>query len=152
MKNCIAKSLSLKGKKILVVDDTLDNRILEKMYLLSAGADVELADNGEEGVEKALRDDYDAILMDLHMPCVDGFKATQHLRSMGFRKPIIAVTANHLPEAKMTAMTSGFSEFLTKPLSRQTLLETIDQIFAKSEPDAILQSLAAISEPKPDKH
>lgn len=149
---CAAISQNLKGKKILVVDDTIDNQILEKMYLMSAGADVDLADSGEEGVQKALQVNYDVILMDLHMPVVDGFKATKQLRKKGFQKPIIAVTANTLPETKHNVMNGGFNEYLTKPLSRKTLLDTIDQIFAKSELDAIRKSLLEITEKKQAKH
>ena len=147
-----AHSQFLKGKKFLVVDDTIDNQILERMYLVSAGANVDLAANGEEGIRKALADDYDAILMDLHMPEVDGFIATKQLRKNGFSKPIIAVTANVLPETKETVLTSGFNEYLTKPLSRAALLETIDQIFAKSELDAVRKSLIEITENRKTNH
>jgi hypothetical protein len=116
---------SLAGKRILVVDDMEDNQILESHYLKRAGAHVDLASNGVEAVEKALQGDHDAVLMDLHMPLLDGLHATARLRREGYGKPIIAITADTEKEVKDRAFALGFTEYLSKPLSRFDLLKAL---------------------------
>lgn len=115
----------LAGKHILLVEDSIDNQILFSRYLKSAGAQVSQANNGEEGINKALNENHDLILMDIQMPIKNGHEATAELRQRGYKKPIIALTAHAFKEERDRAMTGGFSEYLTKPLKRQTLIDTI---------------------------
>ncbi len=115
------------GHRILLVDDSVDNQILVKNFLLKAGYEVYLANNGREGVSKALNEDYDIVMMDIQMPEMDGYEATQRLRLEGYAKPIIALTAHALGEERKKAFRIGFSDYITKPIRRDTLLATLNK-------------------------
>lgn len=117
--------LNLNGIKVLLVEDSTDNRILVSRILKGAGAEVESAQNGQEGFEKALRDDYDVVVMDLQMPILDGYEATYRLRQKGYNTPIIALTAHAMHEDRKRCLNLGFNEHLTKPVNRFKLIETI---------------------------
>ena len=121
----IAPSTALDGMKILVVDDSADNRTLFELILMSAGAEVALAQDGAEGMKLALSQSYDAILMDVQMPNVDGYEATRTLRGKNYQVPIVALTAHAMKDERAKAMKSGFSDYLSKPVRRDTLLETL---------------------------
>ncbi|MFN8789887.1 MAG: ATP-binding protein [Bdellovibrionales bacterium] len=116
---------ALTGKKILVVEDAVDNQILIEHYLKAAGGEVELASNGEEAIPMAMSGEFDLVLMDLQMPILDGYQATHQLREKGFREPIVALTAHALREEKRRALANGFNAYLTKPVNRQSLIDTL---------------------------
>ena len=103
----------------------MDIQALVSKYLRSADAEIEIASNGNEGVEKALASDFDLILMDISMPVLDGFEATQKLRKQGFTKPIIAMSAHAMKEEKDRALQIGFNDYITKPMNRSLLIEKI---------------------------
>ncbi len=115
----------LPNARILVVEDGEENCELLKLVLEEAGAVVALAHDGEEGVEKGLRDDYDAILMDMQMPKMDGYEATATLRAQGLTMPIIALTAHAMKGDDAKCFEAGCSSFLTKPINIDLLLETL---------------------------
>jgi CheY-like chemotaxis protein len=118
----------LQSMRVLVVEDSPDNRVLIGLFLKSAGIQkIDYALNGQEGVEKATHENYDVVLMDLNMPVMDGYAATTKLREEGFNRPIIALTANNidLPRAKSNALKLGFNEYLTKPIDRRVLVENL---------------------------
>lgn len=117
----------LEGKRILVVEDSEDNQLLIASYLSAAGVSVDLAKDGFEGIEKAKRQDYDLVVMDIQMPGMDGHEAARNLRSSGFTKPIIALTAHAFKEDREKAIACGFSDYLTKPINRIVLLRTLGQ-------------------------
>ncbi len=117
----------LRGKRVLVVEDSEDNQVLISRYLAAAGLNVELARDGREGIEKARSQDFDLVVMDIQMPGMDGHEAARTLRAGGFQKPIIALTAHAFKEDRERAFANGFSEYLTKPINRSTLLRTLDQ-------------------------
>jgi CheY-like chemotaxis protein len=117
--------------KVLVVEDSADNRFLIGHSLKTLGVQqIDYAVNGLEGVRKAKDAEYDVILMDLSMPVMDGYTATLQLREMGFRRPIIAITANAIDYVyeKARALKSGFTDYLTKPLDRRLLVENFHRI------------------------
>ncbi len=116
---------SLSQMKILVVDDSPDNQILIKKILKLAGAMVETACNGREGVQKALGGEFDVVLMDLQMPEMDGYEAVKLLRSKGFNKPIIALTAHAMKEERIHSLQNGFDNHLTKPVDNVELVKTL---------------------------
>lgn len=122
----------LDNTKILVIDDSEDNRFLITRILQTSGAITSEAENGESGSDMALKNDYDVILMDLQMPVMDGREATLLLRERGLKTPIIALTAHALKEEKSKALQEGFSEYLTKPINRELLLTTIDKFRMQS--------------------
>ncbi len=93
--------------------------------LSMSGALVETASNGKEGVEKALSGSYAIVLMDLQMPEMDGHAATQELRRQNYQGPIIALTAHAMAEERQRCLASGFNSHLSKPINRNTLLQTL---------------------------
>jgi len=119
--------------RILLVEDAVDNQRLFSIFLKKAGAEVILAGNGREGVnavEAALRDGrpFDLILMDMQMPVMDGLTATNILRERGIDTPIVALTGNVMQEAQDRCYAAGFTDFLTKPIQRDTLLSLVMKI------------------------
>lgn len=116
---------SLQGMQVLVVDDSEDNQDLFKILLERAGAKVQIARNGLEGVEQALANNFDVVLMDVQMPYMDGHEAVRTLRKKNYENPIIALTAHAMKEERERAVESGFNEFLTKPVRRDQLINTI---------------------------
>ncbi|MGE0527376.1 MAG: response regulator [Bdellovibrionales bacterium] len=119
------QSENLAGLDILLVEDLEENRELVERILTQAGASVETADNGEEGVRKALAGDFDIVLMDIQMPLLDGYAATMQLRAQGYRTPIIALTAHALKEERDRCLDAGCDSHLTKPIQRKTLIEQV---------------------------
>lgn len=117
----------LQGLKVLLVEDSLDNQYLVKKILKAEGADVVVANDGSDGVEAASKGDFNVILMDIQMPKMDGFEATHLLREKGYKKPIIALTANALKEERERALHEGFNAYLTKPLHRQLLIRSLEE-------------------------
>jgi two-component system, sensor histidine kinase len=123
--NTAEESSQLQGFKILVVDDSADNQFLIGRLLKKRGAHVEVADNGLDGVAKALVGEYTIVLMDIQMPEMDGYSATEKLRECGYKRPIIALTAHAMPEAKNRCLEAGCSDHITKPVSSVELTEKI---------------------------
>ena len=105
--------------RILVVDDMETNRFLLEVFLRRHGFDPQLAAGGEEAVRLALDESFDAILMDLQMPDIDGYTATRRIRAAeppGRRTPIIALTASVAKGTRERCLEAGMDEHLTKPL------------------------------------
>lgn len=115
----------LDGIRVLLADDSSDNQILVSKILRMAGATVEVVANGREAVEKARKEKYDVLLMDLQMPIMDGYEATAELRKTGFQIPIVALTAHALIEEKQRCLASGFDDHISKPVDRSLLLERV---------------------------
>jgi twitching motility two-component system response regulator PilH len=114
-------------KKVLVVDDSpTETRILATL-LTKAGYQVEIANNGEEGVAAAQRIHPDVILMDVIMPILNGFQATRMLRSDATTAeiPIIMVTTKDMQTDRTWGLRQGANDYLVKPVDRQLLLERI---------------------------
>ena len=111
------------GKKILLVEDSLDNQFVVTRILEAQGAKVEVAQNGSEGLEMALQSNFDLILMDIQMPVMDGFTATKSLRIKGYRGPIIALTAHTQPELEKLSIEAGFNHYLSKPFQFDQLIK-----------------------------
>lgn len=125
--NPLKKSQVLKGLRVLVVEDSLDNQILIQTYLRSYGAEIHLASDGQEGVDTALKENFDVVLMDVQMPRLDGHEATRKLRGSSYSKPIIALTAHAMAEEKKKCFQSGFTDYLTKPIQAARLVDTLSR-------------------------
>lgn len=123
---------SLRGMKILLVEDAPDNQMVIGMFLNSAGAQVDFADNGYEGISKASQKKYDIILMDIQMPKMDGYEATRILRKKGFELPIVALTAHALMEERTRCLNSGCTEHFTKPVNSEKLISLVARLVQKS--------------------
>ncbi|MFN3455473.1 MAG: response regulator [Pseudobdellovibrio sp.] len=124
------QSINLTGKNILVVDDSLDNQILLEFYLLKQNAKVDFASNGEECVNQIQQKNYDLILMDMQMPIMDGYTATQKIRQMGLQTPIIAITGYAMKEDQQKCLDVGCNEFITKPLNKNKLFSALNKYCA----------------------
>ena len=122
---------SLKGLRILVVDDSPDNRLLVRRILEHAQAEIEEAENGLAGVEMAARRPFDLILMDIQMPIMDGYEAYRQLRASSFQKPIVALTAHALHSEREKCFSLGFDDHLSKPIDRKVLVESIARLCAR---------------------
>ena len=120
-------SLQLPPGKILVVDDGEANRKLIRLILDRAGCTVDEAENGQIGFEKAIDGQYDVVLMDMQMPVLDGYQATQKLRESGYDKPIVALTANAMTGDQEKCINAGCNNFLAKPVNIDKLIETMHQ-------------------------
>jgi len=121
----------LKDVRVLVVEDAPDNQMLVRRYLARSGAVVEAAFDGVDGVERALTRTFDVVLMDIQMPRLDGYGTTMQLRRAGFARPIIALTAHAMKEERDRALNVGCDDYLTKPISRATLIQTIARQLAR---------------------
>jgi len=124
----------LAGMRVLVVEDNLLNQEVANYVLVHAGAAVDFAGNGRVAVSMlAEHSAYDAVLMDLQMPVMDGFEATQAIRAMGFdRLPIIAMTANALDEDRRRALAAGMSDYLAKPIDVDELVDMLVRITGRT--------------------
>ncbi len=118
----------LDGIKILLAEDSPDNQLVVSRFLMLAGATVDAASNGKEAVEKAKKDQYDVILMDLQMPIMDGFEATAELRKEGYKGKIVALTAHTLSDDREGCLRSGFDEHIGKPVNRNALIEVVERL------------------------
>lgn len=123
-------NLITRSARILVVDDTEDNRFLLLTYLKKLPFEVVQAENGKEAVERVLTEPFDLILMDIQMPIMDGYAATQKIRQwekdQGITPiPIIAVSANAMAEDIQKSLDAGCSEHVTKPIKKSALLDMI---------------------------
>lgn len=124
---------ALDGVRVLVVDDSPDNQQLIWRYLSKRGAVVETADNGFLGYRKALTGHFDVVLMDIQMPEMDGYTATQKLRSAGYAKPIIALTAHAMSEVRKKCLNVGCSDHLSKPINPKELIGAVARYAAAAK-------------------
>ncbi len=111
----------IKGKKILLVEDNEINQLIAIEVLENLGLAVSLACDGKQGIDEALQNDFDLILMDIQMPVMDGLTAAKTLRYNNYTKPIIAMTANAMPEDKIKAREAGMQEHIGKPFDVEDL-------------------------------
>jgi CheY-like chemotaxis protein len=116
--------------KILYVEDNDDNTFVLYRRLTSAGFDVLLARDGEEGIAMAIANQPDLILMDLDLPVIDGWEATRRLKSRPDTGgiPIIALTAHSEPDLRAEAMAAGCDAFEEKPVNFPGLVERIHTV------------------------
>jgi len=108
---------------VLVVEDNAINRQLAQELLHQAGLVVSLANNGKEAVDLVARVQFDAVLMDIHMPIMDGFEATRLIRAMPEQAqlPIIAMTANAMAGDREKCLAAGMNEHVAKPIDPDLL-------------------------------
>jgi hypothetical protein len=129
----IANLQSLKGKKLLFADDLEGNRVLGTLFLQFAGVQVVTVADGAEAVKKALEQTFDIILMDIHMPVLNGLEAIKRLRSEGVRSPIVVVSSDSRGGIRERAFEIGANSFIPKPLTLQNVLQTLSHLFSRPQ-------------------
>ena len=127
-----------RARKILLADDSPDNRLIVKAFLRKTSFQIDEAENGERVIAKVKTNRYDLILMDIQMPILDGFAATRAIRewerSLGLPSvPIIALTASALDEDVQRAREAGCNLHVSKPIKKSTLLDAIAKLISESE-------------------
>jgi len=112
--------------KVLVVDDERDTLDLIDLTLRTAGYDIHLANSGAESLEMLRSNNFDIVLLDIMMPDISGFDVLRTLNEeMDNHPPIIFLTAKSMPEDRQEGMELGADDFLAKPVTRGSLLDTI---------------------------
>jgi PAS domain S-box-containing protein len=115
----------LRGRHILVAEDNPINQQLALEFLTRVGAHVDIAVNGRAAVASVTENAYDIVLMDIHMPELDGMEATRVIRAQGLTVPIIAVSADALSDRRANVLAAGCNGYVTKPIDFETLLREI---------------------------
>ncbi|WP_294959821.1 GAF domain-containing hybrid sensor histidine kinase/response regulator [uncultured Flavobacterium sp.] len=115
--------------KILLCEDNVLNQKLAKSVINNFGFDLDIANNGEEGIELLSKNEYDLVLMDLQMPVRDGYQTTEYIRNeMNSNIPIIAMTAHSLVGEQERCYKSGMDAYVPKPFKQSVLLKAIKTV------------------------
>jgi PAS domain S-box-containing protein len=137
------------GARVLLVEDNEINQQVAKEILESAGLNVSLAENGQEGVSAVRENNYDAVLMDVQMPVMDGYTATREIRKDDRYKelPIIAMTAHAMAGDEDKSLQAGMNGHVTKPIDPDQLFATLQKWIQPSEKRATTQKPVVSVEP-----
>jgi len=122
-------SKNLKGMSLLLVDDNKMNLLVASRFLKKWEVEIDEATDGQIAVDMVRSKDYDVIIMDLQMPVMDGFEATVHIRKTHPDLPVIALTADAMPETCNKAFEAGMNDYLTKPFKPEALFEKVSQYY-----------------------
>ncbi len=119
---------ALRGRRLLIVDDAKDNRLLLQHIFRNTGADIEFAHDGKQAIAAInaaaqRKQPFELVLMDMQMPVIDGYTATATLREQGFTTPIIALTAHALEGDREHCISAGCNDYISKPVNRAKLLD-----------------------------
>ena len=110
---------------VLVAEDSRASQMLITLLLEKLGLQTTTAEDGKKAVQEALSQSFDLIFMDMQMPNMNGYEATKELRSKGITTPIVALTAHAMKGDDEKCISAGCDDYLTKPIERRKLLETI---------------------------
>lgn len=137
------ENYSLRGRRILLVEDNLINQKVTERILHKAGMHVVIANHGREAIEILANENFDAILMDLQMTEMDGFQATAFIRErLQLQTPIIAMTASALRDEKRRCLQMGMNQYLTKPFVPQQLFAQLKRLISTSEESLVVEKPA----------
>jgi len=133
--------------RALVVDDGVENRKLMSILLNDMGVEVEMAENGKQGVDAMVETSggaaFDIVFMDIQMPVMDGFEAVGLIRQHGFEVPVVALTANAMKGFDKKVFSAGFSHYMVKPINIDTLGALLVEQFGEAERPAKANERAA---------
>jgi len=135
-----------RSKRVLLVEDNLVNQEVALDLLGEVGLQIDLAENGQQAVERVQKQDYDLVLMDMQMPVLDGIGATRLIRALPGRAslPIIAMTANAFAEDRQRCLAAGMNDHVAKPVSGELLYETLLQ-WLPPEEDAEVETAPPVT-------
>ncbi|HMB96207.1 MAG TPA: response regulator, partial [Tepidisphaeraceae bacterium] len=128
--------------RVLVAEDGEDNQQLISHLLQTAGAQVEVASNGRQALERATAQSFDLILMDMQMPELDGYTAARKLRDNGYKLPIVALTAHTMADDRAKCLAAGCDDYLGKPIAVELLFQILGKYL--KEIDAPAEQASAI--------
>ena len=134
------------GLRVLVADDLAPNRLVIQALLVPAGHRVDFVSSGVGAISAVERERYDIVLMDMHMPGMDGLEATRRIRALGSPRgevPILGVTASTMPEEISACYEAGMDGHLAKPIDRDALLAAMAELVAGHSWRAALPAMAA---------
>lgn len=123
------KNVSLSHLNVLAVDDNKMNIVVLKKLLQDIDINVDIADNGSTAVNMVEKGNYQLVLMDIHMPIMDGYEATRIIRKQNTELIIFGLSANVTTQAIAKALDSGMNNYITKPFSKERLYELILNYF-----------------------
>jgi len=115
------KLRGIRGARVLLVEDNPTNQQVAMEFLQQAGLLVDLAANGQEGLDKVVTENYELVLMDVQMPVMDGLEATRRIRSRGLNLPIVAMTAHAMHSDYELSLAAGMNDHMTKPIDAARL-------------------------------
>lgn len=121
-----SSALSSQALRILLADDSEENRFLIRGYLKNSGSLIDEVENGARAVEQFKKYAYDIVLMDAEMPVLDGYSATREIRALA-STPVLLLTAHAFKEARDRGFAAGCTEHLTKPVKKAALIEAINK-------------------------
>lgn len=145
-----SSSISFAGKKLLLVEDNKINQMVAQLTLDKLGFAIDLAETGEEALDRVQKNTYDLVLMDIQMPVMDGLQASREIRKLGgefTRLPIIAMTAHALSGDREVSLEAGMNDHVTKPIERETLVRIIGKFL---QPLAVNEAAEASETPSAD--
>jgi signal transduction histidine kinase len=124
------------GVRVLLVEDNPINQEVARAMLMAAGALVEVAGDGAQAIAALANAEFDAVLMDVQMPVMDGLEATRRLRGdpRHAHLPIIAMTANALADDREVCLAAGMTDYITKPISMQTMVQAMSRHLTGRQP------------------
>lgn len=135
-----AAEIDFSQKRLLLVEDNEINLEIANMILTQAGFMVETAENGKIAIDRLKEEEvghFDAVLMDIQMPVMDGFTATKIIRGLDDKRlagiPIIAMTANAFKEDEEAAIAAGMTAHVAKPIDVAKLIQTMSQVLTKNK-------------------
>jgi two-component system sensor histidine kinase/response regulator len=132
----LSKPRRLDGMRLLVVEDNKINQLVAKGLLKQEGAEVTLADNGQLAVDLLLAqpDAFEAVLMDVQMPVMDGYEATRALRALPVFAdlPVIAMTANAMASDREACLAAGMNDHVGKPFEIDHLVRTLQHFTGRT--------------------
>ena len=137
------KQPSLSGK-ILLAEDGPDNQKLLLFILNKANIDCVLVENGALAIEAVKKETFDLILMDMQMPVMDGYTATKKLRELGYKVPIVALTANIMKQDITRCLDAGCTSFLGKPFERNVFFQKLAEYLESKPPEASIEGSNSI--------
>lgn len=123
------------GKHILLVEDDPDIADLLELHLTDEGHQVDVVDDGDEGLDRALTGEYDLIVLDIMLPGTDGFDICRRLRQEKQHTPILMVTAKTEEVDKVLGLELGADDYITKPFSIREVLARVKAIFRRVDVD-----------------
>ena len=133
-------AIDFTGKRLLLVEDNMINMEIANMILQEAGFTVETAENGKIAVDKVSSSEpgyYDAVLMDIQMPVMDGYEATREIRALHNKDlaniPILAMTANAFKEDELAALEAGMQAHIAKPVDVDQLMKTLASVLLAAD-------------------